>query len=131
MRTLEGTGRVTPIKMSDLNNRIDNLKNRGRFGIRTLSNLGSATAPSYKIPTEFIGWNFLIIETSCSNTVGSEKFRINAQFNGTSISSSCDKTNYKNECSVSYSISGDRIVGNASSYAGGEIKVLFYTGAGE
>lgn len=35
VRTLEGTGRVTPIKMSDLNSRITALEGRGTYRIVT------------------------------------------------------------------------------------------------
>lgn len=57
VRTLEGTGRVTPIKMSDLNSRITALEGRGTYRIVTYT----GSAQEWKIPDDLLDYNFCVL----------------------------------------------------------------------
>lgn len=124
VRTAEGSTRVTPITMSDLDNRIDALGGKGKFAIRTIS--GGV------IPTEFIGWDFLILQSSRMYASNGLHYIEN---NGKTIraernSSAGNASIFKTELFVENNIIKIYVSQYATHKLPDNSKVLFYTGTG-
>lgn len=118
VRTVEGTSRATPITMSNLDDRINALGDKGKWAIRTLAD-GT-------IPVDVRGWNWCVLDGRCRGRAGYGYIENNGQ--GVSFS-----TDTLNKISASWTVVNNKI---QSSFGGSgtqyvtNIKVLFYTGTG-
>ena len=135
MRTLEGTGRVTPIKMSELNNRIGILEAKGEYEIVTINGSVNGSTGTYAIPEKYRnGWNFLVLSGSAQGmSIGSipgARVEVSKNnFKGTGIVGNNSRDS--NTVTLSFSKSGNSIIANASSeheskVNGSQIEVMFY-----
>lgn len=129
---LEGTDKTTPIAMSELDSRISDLNNRGKFKIRQLicDGLGAT------IPSEFLDYNWHAME-------------IQVRYKNSKDNSDSTLTFLNNECNLEYRNNnskfffnlikeGNQIKLKSSNSMTNEmyaelrhLKVLFYTGTGE
>lgn len=125
VRMAEGTARAIPITMSNLDDRINALGDKGKFAIRTL------TTPDYtmvyNIPSEFQSWNFLVI--GCSTSWTGNKGNVSFDNNRISVGAK----GLQGDGTLTFSKSGTTIKGSSSGVlysTKSVIKVLFYTGTG-
>lgn len=119
VKTLEGTGRVTPIKMSDLNSRITSIESAKHFEEYSWS----GTSRYFTIPEKYReGWNFLVIECYYLPRSGSQRARIHVVRNGvTGISSGAKEVDYRIVRS-----GNDLFVSGSDDVQGTELTVLWY-----
>lgn len=132
VRTVEGTSRVTPISMSNLDSRINVLGDRGKFAIRSF-NIGKNVS-SIAIPNEFQGWNIAVLEASINyKPYSTHTYKGTISSNGTATAwyaqdlqggTGADKP------TLSIQKSGSSIIGLTNIMGAYTLKILFYMGTG-